>query len=449
MDLDLNVCETKTDMKCLERLSAHSHIHGLGVDMDTLQPREDGEGVVGQRRARRAAAIALKMAQEGKIAGRGMLLAGEQGTGKTAIAVGMAHALGENIPFTMASASEFFSFGVSKTEAIMQAVRNTINIELTEEVELMEGEVVEIVIEKEGALAEDRPGNGAIGTLTLRTTDMETLYQVGENLVAQLERERIRAGDVVSINKNTGRITKTGRSYSRVRDFDAVSSETVFVECPRGEVRKKKTTTQTVTLWDIDVINSQAHGANALFSGEIGEISREIRGDVDRKIEEWCVEGKAKVVPGILFIDEINMLDLECLSFLNTVLETENAPMLVAATNVSEAKIRGNEDETKFPYGLPPDFLDRLLITRTEQYSSEELEKIVRIRADEEDVSVSQSSFGKLAEIASKVSLRYAMHLMTVAGVISEQKRKKEIQPDDIEKAFSLFADKERIKTAD
>jgi len=41
---------------------------------------------VGQKEARRAAGILLNMIKEGKIAGRGILLAGQPGTGKTAIA---------------------------------------------------------------------------------------------------------------------------------------------------------------------------------------------------------------------------------------------------------------------------------------------------------------------------------------------------------------------------
>ena len=67
-----------------------------------------------------AAGVILQMIREGKIAGRAVLLAGQPGTGKTAIAMGMAKALGDETPFAMMAASEIFSLEMSKTEALTQ-----------------------------------------------------------------------------------------------------------------------------------------------------------------------------------------------------------------------------------------------------------------------------------------------------------------------------------------
>ena len=54
-----------------------------------------------------------QMIKDGKIAGRGVLLAGPAGTGKTAIAMGMAKTLGEDTPFATMAASEIFSMEMS------------------------------------------------------------------------------------------------------------------------------------------------------------------------------------------------------------------------------------------------------------------------------------------------------------------------------------------------
>lgn len=88
------------------------------------------------------------MIREGKIAGRGILIAGQPGTGKTAIAMGMAKSLGEDVPFTMLAGSEIFSLEMSKSEALTQALRRSIGVRIKEEAEIVEGEVVEIEIEK-------------------------------------------------------------------------------------------------------------------------------------------------------------------------------------------------------------------------------------------------------------------------------------------------------------
>ena len=64
-----------------------------------------------------------------------------------------------------------------------------------------------------------------------------------------------------------------------------------------------------------------------------GEIRQEVREQIDAKVAEWREEGKAEIIPGVLFIDEVHMLDIECFSFLNHALEGDMAPILVCATN--------------------------------------------------------------------------------------------------------------------
>lgn len=46
-------------------------------------------------------------------------------------------------------------------------------------------------------------------------------------------------------------------------------------------------------------------GFLALFAGDTGEIRSEVREQIDAKIAEWREEGKAEIVPGVLFIDEV------------------------------------------------------------------------------------------------------------------------------------------------
>ena len=129
-------------------MAAHSHIRGLGVDFNNLEPSHSSQGLVGQEKARKAAAIILQMVKEGKIAGKAVLIAGPPSTGKTAIAMGMAQSLGPDVPFTMMAASEIFSLEISKTEGLTQAFRKSIGVRIKEESEMIEGEVVEIQIDR-------------------------------------------------------------------------------------------------------------------------------------------------------------------------------------------------------------------------------------------------------------------------------------------------------------
>ena len=57
--------------------------------------------MIGQIEARKASGIILKLIKEGSLAGRVVLIGGQPGTGKTAIAMAMAKSLGEDVPFTM------------------------------------------------------------------------------------------------------------------------------------------------------------------------------------------------------------------------------------------------------------------------------------------------------------------------------------------------------------
>merc|ERR1740127_201517 len=345
------------DLTRIERIGAHSHIRGLGLD-DSLEPRDVSQGMVGQLQARRAAGVVMRMIQEGKIAGRSILLAGQPGSGKTAIAMGLAQALGEDTPFTSIAASEIFSLEMSKTEALTQAFRRSIGVRIMEETDIVESEVVEIQIDTPAA------GGEKTGRITLCTTEMETVYDLGAKMIEALQKEKVSAGDVITIDKASHRVSKLGRSFTRARDYDAMGSQTRFVQCPEGELQKRKEVVHTVSLHEVDVINSRQQGFLALFAGDTGEIKPEVREQIDQKVAEWREEGKATVVPGVLFIDEVHMLDIECFSWLNRALESDLAPVLIIATNRGIAQIRAA------------------------QYKEPEVRRILEIRCEEEDVEM-------------------------------------------------------------
>jgi RuvB-like protein 2 len=284
----------------------------------------------------------------------------------------MAKCLGADVPFTMLAGSEIFSLEMNKTEALTQCFRKSIAVRIKEEAEIIEGEVVEIEIEK------SQTSGSKVGKVTLKTTDMETVYDLGAKMIESLQKEKVTAGDIITIDKASGKISRLGRSFARASDYDAMGPQTRIVNCPEGEIQKKKEVVHTVSLHEMDVINSRQQGFLALFSGETGEIKQEVRDQINTKIGEWREEGKAEIVPGVLFIDEVHMLDIECFSFLNRALESENAPIVILASNRGITTIRGTN--YKSPHGIPIDLLDRLLIIHTKPYNEVEMRHILDIR---------------------------------------------------------------------
>jgi RuvB-like protein 2 len=271
---------------------------------------------------------------------------------------------------------------------------------------------------------------------------METVYDLGTKMMDMLTKEKVTAGDVITIDKASGKIQKLGRSFSRSRDYDAMGATTRFVQCPDGELQKRKQVVHTVSLHEIDVINSRQQGFLALFAGDTGEIKSEVRAQIDAKVAEWREEGRATLVPGVLFIDEVHMLDMECFSFLNRALEHELAPVLVIATNRGQAKIRGTDYTS--PHGIPLDLLDRLMIVSTTPYTVDETRLILKVRMDEEEVEMADDALELLTRIAMETSLRYAIHIIMTASLVSQKRKSTIVELRDIERVYGLFVDVKR-----
>lgn len=271
---------------------------------------------------------------------------------------------------------------------------------------------------------------------------METIYDMGTKMIDSMTKERVMAGDVISIDKSSGKITKLGRSYARSRDYDAMGADTKFVQCPEGELQVRKEIVHTVSLHEIDVINSRTQGFLALFSGDTGEIRSEVRDQINTKVAEWKEEGKAEIIPGVLFIDEVHMLDIECFSYVNRALEAELAPIVIMASNRGHARIRGTTYNS--PHGLPLDFLDRVVIVSTQSYSAEELRQILAIRAQEEEIDLSPDALALLTKIGEESGLRYASHIITTSNLLSQKRKAKEVSIDDVQRSFRLFFDPNR-----
>ncbi len=148
-------------------------------------------------------------------------------------------------------------------------------------------------------------------------------------------------------------------------------------------------------------------------------------------------EGKAELIPGVLFIDDAHLLDIESFSFLMRAMETEFAPIIIMATNRGISKIRGTDVES--PHGIPQDMLDRLVIIKTRPYTSEEVKEIIRIKAKEQNINLDEAALDLLTSIGVEHSLRYSLQLLTPAHIIAKERGRSTITREDLEYVRKYF----------
>ena len=134
------------------------------------------------------------------------------------------------------------------------------------------------------------------------------------------------------------------------------------------------------------------------------EVTEKLRQEINKVVNKYIEQGIAEVIPGVLFIDEVHMLDAECFSFLNRALESPLAPIVLFATNRGVCKVRGTDVVS--PHGIPGDLLDRLKVVRTFPYTQQEVLQIVATRAGVAGITFEEEALGTLAEIGAKTSLR-------------------------------------------
>lgn len=427
-----------------QRIAAHSHVKGLGLDEQGFAI-QTAAGLVGQEQAREAAGLMLDQVRAKKMAGRAILLAGPPGTGKTAIALAIAQELGSKVPFCPMVGSEVYSSEIKKTEVLMENFRRAIGLRIKETKEVYEGEVTELTpVETENPLG----GYGktishvVIGLKTAKGTKQ---LKLDPTIYEGLQKEKVEVGDVIYIEANSGAVKRTGRCDAYTAEFDLEAEE--YVPLPKGDVHKKREVIQDVTLHDLDVANARPQGGQDVISmlGQFmkpkkTEITDKLRKEINKIVNRYIDQGTAELVPGVLFIDEVHMLDIECFTYLHRALESTIAPFVIFATNRGKCTIRGTEDLVS-SHGIPLDLLDRLVIIRTMPYSQEEMQQIIRIRAQTEGIKVDDDSLQQLSETGVKTTLRYAVQLLTPASVLAKINGKEKIGKEEIDEINELFFD--------
>ena len=279
--------------------------------------------------------------------------------------------------------------------------------------------------------------------MTLKTTDEEKSIEAGAQIAQQIIQQNISEGRVVQIDAESGRVASLGLSMESAKGKTYDVDTRQKIPRPTGKVLKEKEFVYTPTLTDLDELNvrSRSGGMFSMFFGgaESKEMDAEIRVAVDQQVKEWVDKGKAFIHPGVLFIDDSHLLDLEAFSFLGRAVESELVPIIILATNRGIARIRGTD--VKSPLGFPIDLIDRAVIIGTQQYDPESIQEILQIRCKEEKIKMEKNAIKKLTEVGSKSSLRYAVGLLSLAAQSAKTAGRDKVTVEDVEKVDKLFMD--------
>jgi len=275
----------------------------------------------------------------------------------------------------------------------------------------------------------------------LKTTKGTKQLKLDPSIYESLQKEKVVVGDVIYIEANSGAVKRVGRSDAYATEFDLEAED--YVPMPKGDVHKKKEVVQDVSLHDLDVANARPQGGQDIFSmmNQIAkpkktEITEKLRMEINKVVSKYIDQGVAELVPGVLFVDEVHMLDLECFTYLNRALESTLSPIVIFATNRGMCTVRGADIVS--PHGIPVDLLDRLLIIRTEPYSVEEMAQVIALRAKTEGIEIEADALVSLSQIGERATLRYAVQLLTPANIIARMNGRTSIAPGDIEEVRAI-----------
>ena len=167
---------------------------------------------------------------------------------------------------------------------------------------------------------------------------------------------------------------QVGRSDAYASSYDLESE--MYVPLLKGDVHKPKEVLRDMMLSNLDVVNTQPQGGQDIMStmGSLvkstqTEVMERLRWEVDWVVKGYVDQGVAEVIPGMVFIDEVrsavacmhaserrsdlmgfrsgnkvHMLDIECFTYLNALLESPMAPTVILATNQGNSLVRGTPD---------------------------------------------------------------------------------------------------------
>lgn len=220
-----------------------------------------------------------------------VLLYGPAGSGKSALLAVLERDTGERVVRVCADEVER-----GGSEYVRKAMRRAYTVRLQEQLRIVEGEVLSI--------GEDK--------ITLKTVDMESVFDIGTRIRQDMVREQVSVGDVIRVYKDAGFVTRIGRS--RTKALERTGPLQRHVDAIEGECCRTEDTVSELSLDELDMLNSRECGEKLLYTGIMA--NETVQREVDRKVGRWLQEGKGSAMKGVLVICNADRLSEKLLSYI-------------------------------------------------------------------------------------------------------------------------------------
>lgn len=270
------------------------------------------------------------------------------------------------------SAYELEDASYKKTRKTM---RSTALVSFKEQLKVVEGEIISINNDK----------------LVLKTVDMESAFDIGAKMKAELERERASVGDIIKIYKEAGFVTRIGRSAMQKSEIQ--NSLFKSVEIPEGECFKTENVHTELSLDEIDVINYKEAGEELIYSNIY--VSDSVQHEVDNKVAKWIKERKATIRKGIVIIEDSHLLSKNVLDMIYSYKSRLYCPLIILVGKIIDEDIK-----------------KRSIIIKIDDVNNENIGKILKSRARFLGVSVEDKSIETLTIASLDHGLPYGFYLM-------------------------------------